>query len=76
MVEPILDERGVRQWMGQLLAPIRRTKEPSGEGQGGGEWIRLPTADRGADLQWLIETGGDHDADNIARAVGRMLEQW
>ena len=27
----------------------------------------------GADLQWLVGTGGDHDADSVARAIGRRL---
>jgi len=35
--------------------------------------IRLPAADRGHDLQWLVDTGGDLDADVVAMAVGRHI---
>ena len=72
MVEPIHYEMGARQWMNKLVGPISHTREPNGEGQVG-EWVRLPAADQGADLQWMADTGGDHDADSIAQAIGRML---
>ena len=37
------------------------------------EWVRVIAADKGADLQWLVDTGGDHDAGGVARAIGRRL---
>ena len=62
----------MRQWMKRLMAPARYAREPDC-GDGNGEWVRLTAADRGADLQRLVDTGGDHNADSIARAVGRRL---
>ena len=56
----------------QIMVPIRCTREP-GDGDSNNEWARLIAADRGADLQWQIDTGGDHDAERIARSVGRRL---
>ena len=73
MVEPILDEIGCRGWNNRLTTPMRYVKEPGGD-SGNAEWVRIVAADRGADLQWLVDTGGDHDADGVARARGRMLE--
>ena len=58
--------------MNKLMVPMRYARAP-GDGRGGMEWARLTAADRGADLQWLVETGGDHDADRMAEAVGRRL---
>ena len=54
------------------MAPIRYVKEP-GDDRANIEWVRVPAADKGADLQWLVDTGGDRDADGVARAVGRRL---
>ncbi len=36
-------------------------------------WVRLPAADRGHDLQWLVDTGGDLDADPVARTMGNLI---
>ena len=45
---------------------MRYAREP-GDGRGGMEWAGITAADRRADLQWLVETGGGHDADSVAR---------
>ena len=50
--------------------PVRLLCEPSSDGAA---MIRLPAADRGHDLQWLVDTGGDLDADVVAMAVGRHI---
>ena len=72
MVDPILDEIGVRRWMNRQMVPMRYGREPGSE-DGDVEWARLAAADRGADLQWLIHVGGDQDAHCVAQAVGRRL---
>ena len=66
LVEPMLDEIGARSWMNRLMIPMRYAREP-GDVRGGMEWVRIVVADKGADLQWLVDTGGDHDADGVAR---------
>ena len=71
MVEPVLEKIGCRGWNSRLTTPMRYVKEP-GDGRHM-EWIRVIAADKGADLQWLVDTGGDHDADGAARAIGGVL---
>ena len=72
MVGPMQEETGARRWMNNLMVPMRYAREPEG-GDGSADWARLTAADRGADLQWLVDTGGGHEADSIAGAVGRRL---
>ena len=72
MVEPILDEIGVRRWTNKLMTPMRNLKGPRDD-RTDMEWVRVIAADKGADLQWLVDTGGDHDAGGVARAIGRRL---
>ena len=36
-------------------------------------YVRIPLADRGHDLQWLIDTGGDIEADHVARSLSTMI---
>ena len=69
-VQPIIDAIGARRWIPLVAPPVRLLCEPGG---GSVAMVRLPAADRGHDLQWLVDTGGDIGADIVAVAVGRQI---
>jgi hypothetical protein len=61
------------RWIGRLFPAVQLVCEPSSTAREGDAWIRIPLAERGHDLQWLVDAGGDLDADMVARAVGRRI---
>ena len=65
-VAPILEGTTASQWTGRMHLPVRVMCEPDDPRRPHEAWIRLPAADRGHDLQWLVDTGGDLDADDVA----------
>jgi hypothetical protein len=73
MVRPILEGTAAEQWLGRLQQPVRILCEPDNAGRPHEAWMRLPAADRGHDLQWLVDTGGDIEADQVARALGAQI---
>ncbi len=70
LVQPIIDAIGARRWVPLVAPPVRLLCEPSSDGVA---MVRLLAADRGHDLQWLVDTGGDLDVDVVAVAVGRHI---
>ncbi|MFM7983417.1 MAG: hypothetical protein ACKPKO_29245, partial [Candidatus Fonsibacter sp.] len=73
MVAPVMDTLGVDQWMGRIHRPVRIEQEANNAGPHGGVVARLSAADKGQDLQWLVDTGGDIDADEVGCALGSLI---
>jgi len=71
-VQPLLDVIGARRWIPAVAPPARLVCEP---GDSRFARVCLPAADRGHDLQWLVDSGGDigADEDEVASAVGRQI---
>jgi hypothetical protein len=65
MVRPVLEGTVAEQWLGRLQQPVRILCEPDDPGRPHEAWMRLPAADRGHDLQLLVDTGGDIEADHL-----------
>ena len=56
MVHPVIDAIGARRWIPGIAPPTRFVCEPT-EVSSMGERVGLVAADRGHDLQWLIDAG-------------------
>jgi hypothetical protein len=72
-VDPILEGTTAGRWLGGVHLPVRLLWEPEDRERPHEAWIRLAAADRGHDLQWLIDTGGDLEAYQVARALGDQI---
>ena len=73
LVAPMLEGTTADKWIGRLFPAVRLVCEAGSTSGDGDEWIRIPLAERGHDLQWLVDTGGDIDADLVARTVGNLI---
>jgi hypothetical protein len=73
LVAPVLEGTTAGRWIGRLFPAVRMVCEPSNTTREGDAWVRVPLAERGHDLQWLVDTGEDLDADLVARTVGRQI---
>ena len=60
MISLVIEGTTAGQWMGRLHLPVRILCEPDNP-------VRLH------DLQWLVDTGGDLEADQVARALGDQI---
>ncbi|MFM7990213.1 MAG: hypothetical protein ACKPKO_63950, partial [Candidatus Fonsibacter sp.] len=73
IARPVLEATDVQQWLTRLQEPVRLNVEPGVPGRDDTTWVRLTAAAKGHDLQWLIDTGGDLPADDVAREIGRVV---
>ncbi|MFM7982177.1 MAG: hypothetical protein ACKPKO_22945, partial [Candidatus Fonsibacter sp.] len=73
MVEPVLEVMEDQAWMGRVHEPLRIVVEPGAVASPGCTWVRMVSAEKGHDFQWLVDTGGDLPAEELARAIGRIL---